>query len=421
MTRSYHRNHCMTSPHITAAALWLGAGLLGCGAAGAVPAATPAATPAGATGILTGHLAEGSPYDQLWSVPLLYKDETHPVLQELAIQGQLQTQYAHGSAGDSGQYSSGDLTESCTWDEVEVRRFRLGVRARLFREFKFHSLLDLYPDLSPRFYQRTAEAYLTYAPCDAFNLAVGKAELKFTREQEISSSEYLTFERSQLVNMFYGGELTGAWVCGKGLGGGWLYHLGAYGNDRQDEWSDLGGGAMVLAKLGYNYSKRSGMDLALVQLHWLHNTTPGYKDGPGDFSSPRFSDGLALSNDLTVGRFGLAAEVLWGNGAHGQPNVGGLTLMPTWFLAEKLQLVTTLQVAVSNGTNGICLPTRYEAQIPGGKNITGDAYWGAYAGLNYYFYGYKLKVMLGGKFSQLEGGTEDFHGWGWLTGCRCAF
>ena len=410
----------MTSPHLSAA-LWLIAGYLGCGSAGTAPTTPPSTAPTGATGILTGQLAQGSFCDSLWSIPLLYKNDANPILQELAVQGQLQTQYAYGSA-NSGQYGSGDLAENCTWDDVDVRRFRLGVRARLFQSLKLHSLFDLYPDLSPRIYKGTAETYLTYAPCDAFNLAVGKAELKFTREQELSSNEYLTFERSQLVNMFYGGELTGAWVCGKGIAGGWLYHLGGYSNERTDEFTHLHGGTLMLAKIGYNYTQGSGYDFAQAQLHYLHNTEPRYAQSPTDLASPRFSDCLALSNDLTLGRFGLSTECFWGNGALGQPNVGGLSVMPTWFLAEKLQLITTFQLAASNGPNGISLPFRYEGQIDLPKNEkTGDTYFAGYAGLNYYFYGHKLKVMSGVKYSNLSGGDKVFNGWTWLVGCRMSF
>ena len=130
----------MTSPRITATLLWLGAGFLGSSSAGTAPASAPSAPAsapsAGATGILNGQLAEGSLYDQLWSTAVLYKNDANPYLQELALQGQLQTQYAYGSS-ESGSYGTEDLAESSTWDDIEVRRFRLGMKARLFRSIKF--------------------------------------------------------------------------------------------------------------------------------------------------------------------------------------------------------------------------------------------------------------------------------------------
>ena len=364
-------------------------------------------------------MAEGSTYDRIWSLPVLYKDPHNPYLQELAVQAQLQTQYAHGTNGD-GSYGSENLSDACRWGDTEVRRFRLGLKALLFNNLKFHSLLDLYPDLTPRVYQRIAEMYFTYAPCDAFNWATGKTELKFTREQEVSSRDILPFERSQLVNMFYGGELSGTWISGKGIAGGWLYELGAYSNQRVDEFTYFQGGAMILAKTGYNYTQGSGFDYAQVEFHYLHNTDPGYAADPGDLASPLFSKCFALANDLTKGRASLATECFWGDG-RGRPNVGGVTAMPSYFLMEKLQLVTTFQVAASSGDNGISLPTRYELQVPGGKTMNGDAYFAGYAGLNYYFYGHKLKVMSGVKYSHLTGGLNDFNGWTWLAGFRTMF
>jgi len=158
-------------------------------------------------------------------------------------------QYAYGSDA-TGEFGSNDMPDDLLWGDSEVRRFRLGVRARLMKHLKFSSLLDIYPDLSPRIYKRTAETYLTWSFNEAFNVSAGKVELKFTREQEISSREILSFERSQLATMMYGGELTGAWISGKNIAGGWLYEIGTYANDRRDEFSHFDGGTIILAKIG---------------------------------------------------------------------------------------------------------------------------------------------------------------------------
>ncbi|MBC8127142.1 MAG: hypothetical protein H8M99_08380 [Gloeobacteraceae cyanobacterium ES-bin-144] len=371
-----------------------------------------------ATGILPGNLAEGSMVDRIWSVPVLYKNPENPYLQELSFQGQLQVQYAYGSDA-AGQYGTAEVADDYTWGNAEVRRFRVGMKALMFHSLKFQSLLDLYPDFSPQVYRGIAECYLAYSPCDAFTLGLGKTEVKFTREMEISSREILPFERSQLVNMFYCGELTGAWVSGKGIAGGWLYELGIYQNNITSEFSDFEGGVVTLAKVGYNYSKRSGLDFAQVELHYQHNSDPGYVGDKG--TSPCYANGFSLSNDLTKGRFSLATECFWGDGVNGRENVGGFTAMPCFFLMEKLQLVTTFQFATSSGDDGIPLPKRYELLVPGGKNMSGDAYFAGYAGLNYYIHGHKLKLMSGAKYSRMSGGEEDFSGWTWLAGVRMAF
>jgi len=392
----------------TAAVLWAGAGLFEFVAADA-------------TGSWVGRLAEASEMDRLWSVPAIYQDEAGPLLQELALQGSLQTQYAYGS-DDSGNYGSGDMPENCTWGDTEVRRFRLGLKARLFEHLKFHSLLDLYPDISPRVYKRTAEAYFTWTFADAFNVSAGKTELKFSREQEISSRDLLVFERSQLVNQLYGGELTGAWICGKNIGGGWLYEIGAYSNDRSDELSGLEGGTMILSKIGCNYTKLTTFDSALAQIHHLHNTDPGYVS-TGNPASPSYSDSFAISNELTKGPYGLTTEIFWADGAKGHPDIFGITAMPTYSFTKELQLITTFQLATSPQENGMSLPTRYEGQTPGAGDQSGDLYFAGYAGLNYYFHGQKLKAMSGVKYTGMDGGAGggDFNGWTFLSGLRMAF
>ncbi|MEO7101305.1 MAG: porin [Luteolibacter sp.] len=393
----------------TAAALWMGMGVLGVASAEA-------------TGLLVGKLAEGSEYDRLWSIPMLYQNENNPYIEELAIQGQIQTQYAYGS-DDTGEFSSGDLADSTTWGDVDVRRLRGGVKARLFKNLKLQTLFDIYPDISPRFYNRMVEAYLSYSFNSTFNLSVGKTELRFSHEQEISAREILPFERSLLEGTLYGGQLTGIWLSGKGIAGGFFYEAGVYGNDRQDEFTDMKGGAMILTKIGYDYAKKAHMDKAQVALHYLHNTDPGYVENPGDLVSPSFSNSFALSNDMTLDKFSLATEAYWGEGANGRSNVYGLTVTPAYYLMEKLQLVTMFQFAQSSDPNGFGLPSRYEALSPGAGDKKGDAYFSAYSGLNYYIYGHKLKLMAGVKYANMSGGSGggDFDGFTGLLGVRAYF
>jgi phosphate-selective porin OprO/OprP len=408
----------MKALHVTAALLWLGAGFLEIVSAGS----TLPTTSSTATGILIGRLAEGSPYERLMSVPVLYQNDANPWVQQLAVVGQLQTQYAYGSDA-SGKFGSADFPEESTWGNIEVRRFRLGMKGRLFKKLFFLNLTDLHPDLSPRIYKRFPETYVTWMENDAFNISAGKSELKFNREQEYSSRDLLPFERTALGNMFYGGELTGAWICGKGIADGWLYYLGAYANDRQDEWTDFDGGTMILAKLGYNYTAKTAFDLAEVKAQWLHNTEPGYSSSDDCLASPLYSDCVSISNELTKGPLGLTTEFLWGDGVNGRPDVCGLSAMTTYSFTEKLQLISVLELAGSRDENGVILPTRYEALSPGVGDKKGDAYFASYAGLNYYIDGQRLKLMSGVKYSHLDGGPGggDINGWTWLAGLRMAF
>lgn len=409
----------MKSSRTTAALLWLGTALSGFAFAGTT-AATNAPTTSGATGILVGKLAEGSEFDRIWSIPTLYKNDSNPLLQELAVIGQLQTQYGYGS-DDSGQFGSNDLGEDVLWGDIEVRRFRLGLKARMFGKLSFLNLTDLYPDLSPRIYKRTPETYFTWAENEALNISAGKAELKFNREQEYSSRDLPVFERSALGNMFYGGELTGAWVSGKGIQGGWLYFLGVYGNDRQDEFPDFNGGAMILGKIGYNYTPMTHLDLAEVKFQLLHNTDPGFSDSNTPAASPLYSNCISISNELTKGPFGLTTEFMWGDGEEGAGDVCGIYAMPSWYITEKLQLISVIELAGGSEDNAVLLPKHFEYYSPG--DDTGDRYFATFAGLNYYVYGHKLKLMSGVKYSYLDGTPtgDGFDGWTFMAGVRMAF
>lgn len=401
-----------------AALLWFGAGFLEITAAGgSLPEVSPEAS-----GLLLGRLSGKSPYERMMSVPVLYQNEANPWVQQLAVVGQLQLQYAYGS-DTSGKYGTADSPEASTWGNIEVRRFRLGMKGRLFKKLFFLNLTELNADLEPRIYKRIPETYFTWMENTGVNISAGKCELKFNREQEYSSREFPAFERTGLGNMFYGGELTGAWICGEKIAGGWLYYLGAFANDRKDEWSDFDGGAMVLGKVGYDYTAATPFDLAAIKAQWLHNTEPGYADSGTCAASPLYSDCFSISNEITEGALGFTTEFLWGDGVKGRPDVGGFSAMTTWAFTKKLQLVNVLEIAGSRDENGVILPTRYEALSPGTGDKRGDAYFANYAGLNYYIDGHRLKLMSGGKFSHLDGGPGggDFNGWTWLAGLRMAF
>lgn len=360
--------------------------------------------------------------DRIWAAPVLRRDPSGEILQEAAFIGQLQTQYAYGSE-PAESYGTEDADESLSWGNVEVRRFRLGFRAKAFDRLSFLYLADLHADLEPRIYKRMPECYLTWAQSEALLISAGKTELKFDREQEYSSKEFPLFERTAIGNQFYGGELAGLWAAGKGIRGGWLYQLGLFSNDRQDEWTHGGGGRIFLGKIGYNYTHSTCWDLAEVKFQVLHNSEPGYADSPSDLASPLYSRCFSLSNEVVDGPFGLTLEAMWGDGQKGRADVFGVSAMPFWYLTPKLQWISCIELAASPRENGVLLPRRYEALAPGVGDDGGDGYLATYSGFNYLMRGHDLKGMAGVKYSHMNGGEGggDFHGWLLLTGVRVAF
>lgn len=423
---------------------------------GPVAAEAPSST---ATGLLLGKFTGETAWDRAWSGFTLYKDDNNPILQEFALQGRLQVQYADGQS-DNGHFDIEDFkngsaaNDQSVWgDHFEARRARVGFKSKWYQNWKLEGQIDAdTTDGANDIYRDIYDLYLTYAPSDALNVTVGKTKVKFGREQEVSSKEILTFERSLVSNLLFPGELTGVMVNGKGLYDHWSYELGVYGADRAREFAGYDEGTVVLGKIGYDYSSQSGLDTAIASFQYMHNTNPGYKEVDDDnfyaSGSPAFTDSIALTNDISIGRFGLITDILYGFGFEGsveqagveknlnQTDVFGISIIPSYYIADGLQLVGQFQWATSgnaeakNGstpaTSNLGLYNRYEKWAP---NViqNGEDYTSFYLGLNYYLYGHKLKLMNGIEYSTMNGGLEkrgqtaSYDGYTFLTGLRFSF
>ena len=403
------------------------------------------------SGLLVGKLGGETPMDQVWSAFKLYKDDTNPILQEFALQGRLQLQTIYGEAGGDSFNTSdykelGGNDESVWGNDIEARRARIGFKSKWFQNWKLDGQINVDLDgkdgadsSDKNYYKDLYDLYVTYAPADTFNVSAGKTKTRFTREQEISSNNILTIERSLLANTMFPGELTGIWTNGKGVQEYWLYELGVYGSDRVREFSEFDQGAIVLGKVGYDYSSQAGLDSAVASIHYMHNTEPGFQELKEDnFSpstSPDFTDSIAITNDISHGRFGLTTELLYGFGYDGtadrydsnkvygtqtvdQSDVFGITIIPSYFIADGLQLVGRLQVATCEDGDDLRVPSRYE-RLAAGDDEKGNTYVSTYLGLNYYIHGHKLKLMNGIEYSDMGGG--DYDGYTLMSGLRFSF
>ncbi len=406
-----------------------------------------------ATGLLLGKFPGETAYDRIWSAATLYKDDNNPILQEFSLQGRLQVQYADGESDgsfDIEDFKNGSASNRQTvWgDRFEARRSRFGFKSKWYQNWKFEGQMDVNTNQgAENLYRDIYDLYITYAPSDAFNLTVGKTKVKFSREQEISSKDIVTLERSLLSNLLFPGELTGIMANGKGIHDYWLYELGIYGSERAQAFTGLDQGTVVLGKIGYDYSSQAGLDTAVVSFQYMHNSEPGYRGDNSDpefyaSTSPAFTDSIALTNDITKGRFGLTSDILFGFGFDGtaeqagaskvinQDDVFGISLIPTYFVADGLQLVGRFQWATGGdagpGTTNLGVPNRYERWAPNTIQ-NGDSYSSFYFGVNYYLYGNKLKLMNGIEYSMMDGGlakkgqTNDYDGYTFFSGLRFSF
>jgi phosphate-selective porin OprO/OprP len=366
-----------------------------------------------------------SGYDRLWSHATLYKDDNNPVLQEFSLQGRLQLQYAWGDS-DQGAYYSGDRLDNALWDDIEVRRWRLGFKSKWYRVWKFEGQIDINPDWDP-FYKNIYDLYVTYAPSDAMNLTFGKFKANnFGIEHFTSSKEILTMERSLLANLLFAGELTGVRFSGRK--DNWVYAASLTSGTLDQEFDDFSGGTFLHASLGYDLHEKLGLEKALVKLDWQHSSratnslVPDERFGP--YTAGAYENALSLNGHFEQGKWGLYTDVLGASGYGSVGDVWGIILTPSYYISDGLQLVARYQYA--NGDNdGLRLQSRYERLAPeltdGGR---GENYHALYLGLNYYLYGHKLKLMTGAEYHNMDNGNDgggEFDGWtGWL-GMRMFF
>lgn len=356
-----------------------------------------------------------NPCDDLWSLATLYKNVGNPVLQEFALQGRVHLQYAAGRS-DQGGFSSGDLPDDARWGDIDVRRFFAGFKATLFQDLKINAQAVVNADWGP-VYAGLYEVYGTWAVNDQCQIGLGKYEIKFGREYEISSKEIPTIERSLLLNQVAGSLLSGVWVSGKNVAGPWFYEAGVFASDVQEEFTEFQAGALFLAKAGCDLKTRTGLDRSTFALHWIHSTKPGEDGGKP------YDDALALAGDFKDGKWGATVDLVHASGA-GVPDVTGLSVISTFDLAKTLQLVGRCQLADSNGNDGLRLMNRYERLAPdvtdGGR---GDAYQAAYLGANWFLCGHKLKLMTGLEYAHMHGESDggDYDGFTWSGGLRFYF
>ena len=101
----------------------------------------------------------------------------------------------------------------------------------------------------------------------------------------------------------------------------------------------------------------------------------------------------------------------------GQRDVWAFMLMPYFNVTDKLQFVGRYTFVDSDGNNGVSLPT-YENRVARGS---GDKYSEGYLGVNYYFYGHRLKLQSGVEFGEMQDRANDggaYSGISWVTGLR---
>ncbi len=196
----------------------------------------------------------------------------------------------------------------------------------------------------------------------------------------------------------------------------------------EDEFTDFNGGFGALFGVAYNLPLF--YETGKLHLDYLYN------NGNDDNNAFKpYENIFSLWHEGQKGAVGLGIDLTAATGVDEQSDVFGLTLLPTYDLAQNiilggdaLQLSLRYHYAFSSDDYGLKFNKRYQQPVTSGQ---GDSYNSFYLGLNYFIYGQKLKLMGGAMYFTMDGvadadnmssgATRSVDGWDFITGVRLYF
>lgn len=314
----------------------------------------------------------------------VYHNKENPVLQELWLLGRYHGQQ-HWSDSSSGRYEE-------SW---ESRRFRIGAQAKLFNKLTLHAQMVSGTDMEP-FYGGFSELWAQWSFHEALNLTVGQQKNRFTHDRTVSSRYLNYLERALLTNMF-GIDYTPAVTLG-GKFGRFSYYTGIFSNatgtDMGRAFTELNSGFTGLASVTYDLGKMVPTDTAFLNVSYVYSEATAKAT---NFN--RFEHGISTALILTEGPVSLVTEITSGLGGR-RGDAHGINFQPSLFLTDTIQIVGRYQLATSDQPAGLTAQRRYERNV---GLTTGNLYQAAYAGVNYYIAGHRLKLLSGVEYATLGG------------------
>lgn len=338
------------------------------------------------------------------------------------------------------------------YHEFEHRRFRLGTEIEMANDLTLNVSMNISDGSGGSgvgaghgltrgvFFDDWDELNIEWAPSDDFYVLVGKSKQKITMENEMSSNNILTIERSTISNSVISNKPWGLAVGFNALG---LSHeVGAWisGADRDGDTARLGEAAGERWDLADFDSRGSLTYRATVDItegieghfdYQFTNNSNGVRNPRGNSDvnlGSAFEHVAALGTKSEFGQFGLITDLIYA--ANGLAHAGsaaaggaiaagydtwGVVVMPYYDITDQLQLVA--QYAYM-GEGQEQRTQRFDRR----QNV--ESYHTLYAGLNYYICKNNLKVMAGYEYA-----TGDVFGINnrevttgtWMLGVRTSF
>jgi phosphate-selective porin OprO/OprP len=354
--------------------------------------------------IVAVHFGNGqnSSYDQVWDKVVLYENEESSVIQKFALTGRLQSDY-HNFENDENGISE---------DDSQWRRFRFGFKAALFGGVTLHSEANMNLNQPEPLYRNLTDTYFSWSTGTGIKIKVGKQSAPFTLHGSTSSKKLYTLERGKIArNIWFGNEyFTGVSFSGKR--DNWEYLAGVYSSDEGPEFDEaFDYGKFGLVSIGYNFEGSEYFDKSLLRFDLMMQETDALNQ------TPEHKNAFSIVTKLNKGKFNFWGDLSFSTGYGSQSDVWGTQLMPFYDFTDKIQGVFSYTYVESNGPLDIDV-TRYERDLAG----RGDEMQEYFFGINYFFYGHKLKWQNAIQYSQMDNlGIKVYEGWGYTSGLRISW
>ncbi|MEM1174842.1 MAG: porin [Pseudomonadota bacterium] len=321
-------------------------------------------------------------FDELWRSVELYGDRGGEALPFVKFRGRY-----HGQA----YWADGDGGNEHDW---ENRRIRLGLDFVLSEKLEIAFDFNMGRESDDDVIENFDFVSLNVALSDNTALSIGKLRRNpLTREDSISSNKILTLERSLLTSRFFVDNVGGIFVVHQD--GDWAFGAGILEGSTEDELGlpSLDGATMFKGNIARQVS-----DATEVRFDYLYN--PGDADN-NDVEPYRHV--VSLNSYTRSGRWGLITDIIYADGLpEARGDLYGVVVLPHLMLTDRLQLVGRYTWSGSSEDSGIRLSNRYERRVVAEGFELGDQHQAVYAGLNYYFYGHKLKLVSGVEYTDFD-------------------
>jgi phosphate-selective porin OprO/OprP len=345
-------------------------------------------------------------FDRVWGYATLYDEPESRVLQRLAFVGRLQVD---GLVVDSNRGN---------YDDLLVRRLRLGAQSRWFDDFVLHVEGDIDVDCNrgedckQDEYEGLTDAYLGWDRYDAFRLEVGKISAPFTLDGATSSKRLITLERNNVSqNLWFPAEYhTGG--AADGQLGKFSYRVGAFSSSTDEEFGSFEGGFFTLYSVAYDFSESVGVEEFEVALDYVYNDRD-----QDNIATRALSHVLSLRARFDTGTWGIRSDLSGGLGYGSQEDLFGLVVVPFYHLTRHFQVVGRYTHLRSSGRDGVQF-ARYDDRV---DDERGGQYDEFFLGLNWFLYGERLKLQTGIKYALMTERPRSvgtYRGFGFTTGLR---